>query len=240
MPDQSFGRRHVVDTRDLNYPMRLLLDPLQANYFPHGLAPGTRHYRTGPIWEQGHTGTCVEHGWRAKASAAPIMQAVPLPHYDLYRKIVLVDEFPDNDSEATAPDDQLQAGTSVRAGAKVLQTMGMVKNYVWAGSVEDIRAWHLAGFGGVVLGTSWQADMMNTDTQGFVSATGSVVGGHCYASCGWNDRVKHNGRTVPALRCQNSWGAEWGQAGFFWIEQDDLVKLMQDSGEACAAVELKL
>jgi hypothetical protein len=236
----NFGRRHAPDERDRNYPMRLLLDPLRDRFFPKGLPPGTRHYRTGLTLDQGPTGTCVEHGWRHKMGAAPIMQLVPLPQYALYRLIVAADEWRDNDYEATAPDDQLQSGTSVRAGAKVLQSMGYIANYLWAQSVEDIRAWHLAGFGGTVMGTTWTTDMMAVDSQGFVSVTGRNEGGHCYTSHGWNDRVKHKGRTVRALRCQNSWGREFGENGFFWIEEDDLARLMADQGEACAAVETKV
>lgn len=238
--DVSFGRRYAPDERDKRWTMSLVLDPLRESYFPKGLAPGTRHYRTGPTWDQGQTGTCVEHGWRHKMGAAPIMQPVDLPQYDLYRKIVAVDEFSENDYEATAPDSELQGGTSVRAGAKVLQGMGLVKNYLWAEDVEDIRAWHLAGFGGVVMGTSWYSGMMMVDSHGFVNLTGRVEGGHCYCSHGWNDHVRRNGRYVRACRFQNSWGTSFGENGFFWIEEDDLARLMQDFGESCAAVESRL
>jgi hypothetical protein len=236
----AFGRREAPDVRDRAFPMRLRLDLLRAMFFPQGLPVGSRQYPPGPILDQLSTGTCVGHGWTSRANGAPIMQKVPFTPYALYRRMVAIDEWTDNDHEALAADDQLQSGTSVRAGAKVLQALGFIANYLWAESVSDVRGWHLAGYGSVVLGVNWTSHMMQTDSQGFVSYTGSSVGGHCVVTTGWNDRVRHNGRIVPAVRCQNSWGRSWGQNGRFWIEESDLIKLLQDQGEACAPTEVKV
>lgn len=220
--------------------MRRLLDPLTQDFFPTGLPEGARHYRPGPVLNQGSTGTCVAHAWTGRANAAPIMQKLAGTPFDLYREIVLLDEWSDNDSEATAPDAELQSGTSVRAGAKAVQKRGILKSYLWATSVEDVRAWHLAGFGGIVFGTSWMTGMMDTDAHGVVHATGGVEGGHSYESTGWNDRLRYNGRYVRACRGQNSWDRDWGENGRFWILEDDLAKLIADDGEACAPTEQKL
>lgn len=235
-----FGRLHAPDSRDAAFPMRLMLDPIREVAFPRGIPEGTRHYNTGPILNQGATGTCVAHGWTSKANGAPIMQPTGLHPYDLYRKIVLVDEWRENDREATAPNGQLQSGTSVRAGAKVLQSMGLLQSYLWAESVDDVRAWHLAGKGGIVLGTTWKSDMMKVDSDGFVSYTGRDEGGHCYVTKGWSDTVKRGGRKVRAARCQQSWGDKWGQKGFFWFSEEDLAKAIADYGEACAATEVRI
>jgi hypothetical protein len=236
------GRRHAPDVRDANFPMRLMLDPLREQFFPRGLPEGTRHYRPGPRLDQGKTGTCIAHGWTGKVMGAPIMQRVPMTPYDLYRQIVQVDEWPDNDHEATAPDTGLQLGTSVRAGAKVLQRLGLISNYLWAESVEDVRAWHLAGFGGCVIGVSWSRDMFRTDPDGFISYTGQVDGGHCVYTTGWNDHVKHHGQFTRAVRFQQSWTLPWGDkgSGRAWISEADLAKLMVDDGEVCAAVEVRI
>jgi hypothetical protein len=236
------GRIHSPDERDAGFRMRRLLDPLREGFFPKGIPPGTRHYTSGKIWDQGNTGTCVEHGWRHNIEAAPIMQPIPLPQYDFYRKIVLVDPYADNDFEATAPVSQLQSGTDVRSGAKVLQQMGIISNYVWAESAEDVRAWMLSNFGGVVLGINWTSNMMNTDREGFISYTGQVEGGHCVFLNGWSDTVKRKGKRVRAARGMQSWGLPWGDRGIgrFWLEDRDLDKLIADQGEACAPTEQKL
>lgn len=221
--------------------MRRALDPLRSDYFPAGLPLGARHYFSGPVLNQQATGTCVSHSWTSKVNAAPIMQKMRLSPYDFYRRIVSIDEWRDNDFESTAPDHMLQSGTSVRAGAKMLVDLGYAKHYLWAESAADVRAWILAGFGGVVVGVSWFTGMMTTDADGFINLTGDTVGGHAIYCNGVNDRVKRNGRIVPAFRLQNSWGTAWGQKGRAWLQLDELDALIRNlSGEACALTEARL
>jgi hypothetical protein len=212
--------------------MRTVLDPAIAAAFPRGLPPGSRYYAPGAVLDQGPTGTCVAHGWASWSYGAPLMMRpdrFPKP-FDLYRECVMADEWEDNDIDATQPDAGCQSGTSVRAGAKVLQRRGHVKSYLWARSVEDVRAWHLAGFGGVVLGINWTDSMFDTDRNGFITYRGPVIGGHCIRTTGWSDDRE-------AVRIQNSWGTGWGDHGRAWIRAADLARLIQDDGEACAAIE---
>jgi len=171
---------------------------------------------------------------------APIMQKPTLSPFDLYRQFVQVDEWSDNDWEAnTSDNNQLQAGTSVRAGAQVLRKMGLISNFLWAKTVEDVRAAHLANFGGFVVGVAWSTSMMEADSDGFINYSGVIEGGHCVASKGWNDRVKYRGGYVRALRIKQSWG-QWGQNGFAWITEHDVAKLIADQGEFCLPVEIKV
>lgn len=230
MTDFHGGRRVAPDARDANFPMRLMLDPLRAQFFPRGLPTGTRHYQNGPVLDQGPTGTCVAHAWAGWSQGAPLM-IKPTPEmqpFPLYDRIVQVDEWSDNDH-----DTERQFGTSVRAGAKILAQEGHIKQYLWAESVEDIRSWHLAGFGTVVLGLTWYERMMATDKDGFARVGGGVVGGHAFKTTGWSDERN-------AARCRNSWGRGWGQNGQFWLSRADLEVLLADYGEACAAVEQKI
>jgi len=237
---RSFGRRYAPDDRDQRYPFRLLLDPHRAQYFPRGLPPGSRYYVPGPVLDQLDTGTCVAHGVTSRIESAPIMQHLPVTPYDLYRQIVTLDEWPENDREATGPDEALQSGTSVRAGIKAVQQLGYVQSYLWAQSVEDIRAWHLAGFGGVILGLNWHDGMMEPDRYGFIHATGAPVGGHCIVSTGWNDAAKFEGRRIPAIRLQQSWGRSWGDEGRCWLSASDLGLLFAARGEAAAVTETRV
>lgn len=244
MADRSFGRRYAPDARDRDFPMRLMLDPLRDKYFPHGLPEGQHHYQPGKVLDQKATGCCTAFGTTLRVTSAPIMQPLPqhITPYDLYRKIVLLDEWPENDGEATAPDADLQSGSSVRAALKAVQALGCFPNYLWAESTDDVRAWHLAGFGGVVMGISWKANMMNTDSDGFINYTGSTEGGHCIASIGWSDRKPHKGKITPAIRIQNSWGTSWGDGGSgrAWLSVSDLAKALSDDGEAGAPTEVRV
>lgn len=225
MVQQAFGRRAAPDVNDKKYPMRMLLRPTTI--------PKSRYYPSGvqlPL-NQGNTGTCVAHAWTGFMSAAPLM-VKPLPSpFALYKKIVLLDEWDDNDHEATAPIDQLQFGTSVRAGVKHLQTAGHIKSYLWALNADDAALWLLTGKGSIVLGTNWYWDMGDTDGVKPVSLTGGLAGGHAFLCLGYS-------RVTKQFRCVNSWGREYGHVGRFWIRHADMERLIaRESGEACAAVE---
>lgn len=237
--EYGFGRLFAPDARD----RRFTLGPALASaleFFPKGIPEGSRHFFSGAVKNQHNTGTCVAFGTGAKINAAPIMQPLPMSEYDFYRGIVSRDEWRENDHEASAPDSGLQSGTSVRASAKYAQELGLIEEYRWAEDVEQGRAFILIGLGGLVGGFTWKSNMMDTDSEGFVSFTGQTVGGHCIYINGWNDRVKRGGRYVRAARAQNSWGTNWGQQGRFWILEDDLQKMIADDGELCAMLENRL
>jgi len=46
-------------------------------------------------------------------------------------------------------------------------------------------------------------------------ASGSHEGNHFVLIVGWDD-------SRNAFRCKNSWGTDWGESGFFWIDYDEL------------------
>lgn len=241
--DRFFGYVHAPDPRDKNYPMRLQLDPMRELAFPRGIPPGTRHYPPGRILNQKQTGTCVAHGVTARIEGAPIMQKMPMSPYDFYRKIVGLDEFLENDAEATAPDSGLQYGTSARAGMKAGQALGLIANYLSAESVEDVRDWHLSGKGGVVFAVPWKTGQMESDGDGFINFTGDIEGYHCVATTGWSDTVRKRGRLVRAGRIQQSWGLPWGDKGKgrAWVSEEDVAQWLQDRYSECyAATEVRV
>ena len=220
----GFGRLHAPDSRDHQYPMRMLLRPTKL--------PSRRYYNIGKLLplDQGDTGTCVAHAWTGFLDAAPLMcKNAPSP-FDTYRGIVLMDEFNENDVEATLPNDQLQMGTSVRGGAKYLQGKGFLKSYVWAQNADEAAQWLLTGKGCLVAGTDWYYGMSELDSNGYAIPEGAVLGGHSYLIIGYN-------RVTKSFRMLNSWGAGWGTGGRAWIHHMDMDKLIKADGEMCAAVE---
>lgn len=195
-----------------------------------------RYYKTGPSlpMNQGSTGTCVAHAWRGFLMAAPMMTRDAPDPYEMYRKIILLDEWTDNDHEATAQNiSALQSGTSVRAGVKLLQDSGHIESYVWAASAEDCARWILTR-STVVMGTDWTSGLDHPDPRtGRVQVTGPVLGGHAWLLTGYN-------RLTGLFRAMNSWGPTWGLKGQFYISYDDLDLLIRREGEACAAVEQRV
>jgi C1A family cysteine protease len=236
-----FGFVKEEDPRNRNFPLTLVLDPLREVAFPSGAPPGQRHYPViySPVLKQGNTGTCTAHGATSLIEGAPIMQKRPMSPFDLYRLIVKNDPWRDNDWEATAAEDQMQFGSSSLAVMKTLQQLGYVQSYLWAETAEQCRQWHLLA-GVMCFGIAWKTEMMETDSQGFIRYRGHIEGGHFVKTTGWNDFVKYNGRRVPAVRIQNSWGPEFGQKGRCWMLMDDLQMAIQDDGDAVAPTEVRV
>jgi hypothetical protein len=207
----GLGRIHVPDPRDANYPLRALVAPE---------APlKTRYWRTGPTLDQGQTPECVGYGWRDWLNASPIMDKSGNPPTadNIYQAAQQIDGIP-------LPHE----GSTVRAGAQVMQSQGRLAEYRWAANLNDVLQW-LSQSGTVVLGTVWQEAMFTPDQNGVVHLGGGVAGGHCYLAIGLSVEKR-------MVRCLNSWG-NWGQRGRFWLHWNDLEGLLADDGEACAAVE---
>jgi hypothetical protein len=138
----------------------------------------------------------------------------------LYYDCQKVDEWPGENYE----------GTSVRAGAKVLQARNLLGSYQWAYSVDTVVQ-TLLELGPVVMGTTWYQGMSYPDpTTRMVEPTGSNQGGHAYVL---------NGVSLDQefVRLKNSWGLDWGFKGHARMSFETLESLLEDDGEACLAVE---
>ena len=214
MSDYGLGRLPAADARDQQFAMRALIT------IPPTL-PKYRYYSVTSILDQGASPTCVGHAWRGWLSAGTIRNLGGPNPYALYDAAQRVDEWPGEDYD----------GTSVRAGAKVLQSLGFITEYRWAWDASTVKLWLLMGYGPVVFGTNWTRSMFTPDRQGYVRPTGAVVGGHAYLCVGYSS-------AADAFRFVNSWGRGWGQVGRFWMRGVDVTALLHADGEACTAVEI--
>jgi hypothetical protein len=209
----GLGRRHAPDSRDQGHLMRAVLPDV---------VPPRPTSKTWRVWwkgDQGETSQCVGYAWHGLLRALPHLQREPLPE-PIYDRAQVLDEFDD-----TPPAD----GTSVRAGAKMLQEAGKLTAYSWAFDLETVLNW-LAFHGPVVLGTTWFQAMFHPDDTGLVRPEGREAGGHAYVCLGYND-------TTRRLLCQNSWGTTWGIKGRFYVRYEDITELIQNGGEAAAPTE---
>lgn len=186
---------------------------------PAAPRPAYRYFRTGSVLDQGPTPSCVGHAWAGFLMAAPVMSKGVDP-FAIYRGAQDNDEWPGNDYE----------GSSVRGGAKYLQSQGRLSRYVWAWDAETVADFILSGQGSVVVGTVWTNAMFTPDDKGFLHPTGPIAGGHAWLLVGYN-------RTRGVFRMLNSWGSSWGDSGRAWITGEDLQTLLRWDGEAAATVE---
>jgi hypothetical protein len=218
----KLGRLASVDLRDHQHPMPLVRRLSGVT---------SRTWNTAPALDQGNTSQCVAFAWTQFLSAGPVTnRRLPFLPAELYREAQNNDEWP-----GAEPDYE---GTSVRAGAKVLQGRGYLSEYVWAFNSATAANWILSR-GPVVAGTIWANDMFDVDAKGVVHVGGDVVGGHAYALIGCNLKARCPDGSTGAMRIQNSWGPSWGQSGKAWISFKDFDVLMAEDGECCTATEVK-
>jgi hypothetical protein len=216
----GLGRRFAPDYRDKNYPVRTLIE--QA---PKELLLARRRYHFSQGWwgDQGNNPYCVGYGWTHWIEDGPVTHGGEPPCIDpvfLYREAQKVDEWPGESYE----------GTSVRAGAKVLQALGFISGYRWASNFQE---WidTILSVGPVVIGVNWYDDMFDPDPDGKIHIGGSLAGGHCIKS----DAVNMD---LEVIRLKNSWGRFWGVGGFCYISFKDAERLQREDGEICLATEV--
>jgi hypothetical protein len=225
---RGFGRLLSLDVRDERFLMTRKLPPAGTPL------PTRKTWRiAAKNLNQLATGTCVAHAWVNFLRCEPIQTSTGPKPYDLYRRIVQLDEWTGNDIEATAPDRDLQFGTSVRAGAQAVTETGRLKSYLWAFSLRPLTEWVLTN-GSVVGGFNWYSSF-EPDAEGIIRITprARVSGGHAVLIRGV-DMVR------GLVRITNSWGDEWGVSGDCFIPLRDLERLMLEDGEACTATEIRV
>jgi hypothetical protein len=212
-PGHGLGRVFIPDDRDRSFPMRAVL--------PDESRRTWRNWWPGGLWaDQGSTSSCVGHAWAHWVEDGPVSHRGSVDPMRIYHEAQKVDEWPGEGYD----------GTSVRAGAKVLQSDGLIAGYRWATTVDDVELAILEA-GPVVVGTNWYTGMFRPDAKGYVHATGQVEGGHAYLVNGYS-------RIAERFRCKNSWGRSWGRRGHFYVGRDVLAQLLSERGEACLAVEV--
>jgi hypothetical protein len=182
----------------------------------------SRHWYMPSALDQGNTSSCVGHAWAHWLMAGPTTNKLPFTAFEIYHRAQKVDEWPGESYD----------GTSVRGGAKVLQTEGRVSSYSWAFDAETVVN-HVLTTGPMVLGTSWYRSMFTPhDKTGVMEISGPNDGGHAYLIAGVS-------RKTGLARILNSWGLGWAQKGRAWLRLSDLERLILEDGEACVAVEVK-
>lgn len=194
--------------------------------------------------DQGRQGACVGFAWTHELAAEPTgwRYAPKFPDGDLtepaagelFAKLVYWDAqrrdiWPGGEYPRASP---RMLGTSLLAGAKVLQMAGYIRQYRWAFTVEDI-ARAIAYSGPVVFGTRWFEGMDRPDPDtGAITVDGSPVGGHALAVTGVDVAAEQ-------FYLVNSWGVEWGEHGACRLGFEDMEKLLAMRGEACVPVGRK-
>lgn len=237
--DVRLDRIPQFDERSRDYPIRTLLTQ-EATFTPQPVNKtwGCR------VWnDQGQEGACVGFAWSHELAAVPVeILANSSTAFRIYKRAQQLDYWPGEDYE----------GTSVLGGAKAVQELKtggkpVMPSYRWAFGVDDLIL-AVGHHGPAVLGINWYSGMFNTNSFGFISATGQLAGGHAILARGigvkW--KVGTTTRTLADLdrdksffTLRNSWGKDWGRYGDCYITVNDMDKLLKEQGECCIPVVRK-
>lgn len=190
-----------------------------------------RYWNVPEVLDQGGTPHCVGFSCWQWLRAGPTVNKPTFSPHDLYHWAQTEDEWPG----------EAYDGSSVRGGFKAMQKRGYVGEYRWAFDVETVIE-HILARGPIVMGTAWYMDMFMPDIRtDYIEPGGQMVGGHAYLLIGANrERVNPINGDVGAVRIVNSWGRGWSEEGRAWLSFRHLGMLIEDWGEACAAMEIKL
>lgn len=225
MKHVGLGRIYAPDTRDRAY--ELTAERLRS-IKPEQSKVRARPWDIGPILDQGATSQCTVY------SFAQFLQSSPIKHTLAWASSVFTELY-----EAAQRIDGIRGphdGSTERAVQTVAKDRGLVSEYLWA-TDEDIAREYLKTRGTLLFGSDWFSGMFSADEHGYVEPTGAPAGGHEYL-LRWYYGPTH--RTHPdTYEFVNSWGAEWGKAGHFYMKADTFKYLFTTlNGDLVSPIEV--
>lgn len=218
------------DPRSLNYPIRELIGSVDRK-------PRAWNQTNLKI-DQRREGACVGFAWMNELLGSPkrvtvgdrSTAAAENAALEFYRQAQRIDEYPG----------EAYSGTSVLAGAKVLQERGLIGGFRWSFSIDDfidtLCADEEDGGGPLVCGLPWLASMGETLPNGLLEVNGRVAGGHAIKADAYHPKMRFAGqgwKYYEVVRLAQSWGPIFGKSGNCFIKVEDLEGLLKMQGEAC-------
>lgn len=119
-------------------------------------------------------------------------------------------------------------GTTIEAGAKVLQMLGILEEYRWGNKLKAICS-HLLEVGPIVAAINWYEQMDDVGDNGIMAIEGKFMEYHAVLVCGCDTKRKR-------LTIKNSWGSLWGKGGYGYLSFKDTEKMIEDGCEFCAGI----
>lgn len=216
--DIRLGRIPQFDDRSKQYPVRELVVE-GRRLADHSMRSFS--WSLGTQLDQGQTPACTGFSTAEELAARPVV--VHDVTNDLgtriYKRAQQLDEYPGEDYE----------GSSVLGAMKAATEMGYYSEYRWAlgpgaKKAEEDLALAVGHHGPAVIGSNWYEGMFDANSDGYLVVEGGVAGGHAWVVTRFH---VNKGYWTP-----NSWGG----AGQGWVSRADMVRLLDEQGEAAIPV----
>lgn len=223
---KPLGRHVNWDDRSLQYRVGVPAE---------GITLATvRWNREIPVLNQGSLGSCTGNAATGHLGTDPVAPALSV-HYTNTTPLVLdeneaVSIYSDAEKldggQGYPPEDNGSSGLSV---AQVCLNRGLIVGYQHITSMDEAHA--AIQKGPFITGVSWYAGFDSPDTNGLVSISGDVRGGHEFECIGYNV-------TTDLWEFVNSWGDGWGVQGHFFMSSATFAQLLSEDGDATQFVPL--
>jgi hypothetical protein len=239
--DPRLDRLYEEDWNSLNYPVTKLVGTTAIR------RPRSYTWGLSQWLDQGNEGACVGFGFSHEGAAFPVRIlgiTNDFARTKVYWPAQEIDEWAGGSYPGATP---FYEGTSVLAGAKIMQRLGFYHSYYWALNIQEL-AIGVGLNGPAVIGVNWYEGMYDTDEKGFIAPTGQLAGGHCICVIGvkivWKSWLNwFTSRTWENvdldrsyLVLHNSWGPSWGMNGRAKLTLRDADRLLNEQGDACFPV----
>ena len=220
----DFSKIVVLNRKPMPYDHRdyRLADYITPVMRKRAAAITKQEWAVAHILDQGSSPHCVGFAWADFGISLPVFDDWQSAQGDAIYYAAKV-----FDGEPGAED-----GSTTRSGVQAFMEFAKLQGntYAFANAMQDVITWVLTT-GPVITGTNWYDGMFTPDANGLVKISGKVAGGHEWEISGVD--------TVARLfKCTNSWGTAFGVGGQFYIGFDDYQRLLNESGDACTAVEI--
>lgn len=133
--------------------------------------------------------------------------------------------------ERTYPQD---VGATTRGSLKAAQQLGLIKNYYFARSLDEIE-FYIRSRGPVVFASDWYYDMFKPGKGFYLSPTGQNMGGHQYILYG----VDARDRKARVWYVESSWDVTWADNGTARMDDSVAQYLYQSRGECAGVTEIR-
>lgn len=217
--NRRLGRHVYHDSRSRAYQVK----PRAA------LAKSVVWPRRTAVLDQGNLGSCTGNAACGVLGTDPFYDTLGLKLDEaeavtLYSAATKLDAY----SGSYPPDDTGSDGLSV---AKAAKNAGLISGYTHAMSLDAVIT--ALQTGPVITGVNWYDSFDSPDASGRVSISkdATVRGGHEFEIVGVDVADK-------TLRAVNSWGAGYGDAGYFTFEYGDYDRLLSEDGDATQFVPI--